>query len=123
MQDATITLLHNPRCSKSREALTILESRHAQANIRHYLESPLRADELTTLIGQLQQPAAELIRISDARKLGLSASPESMTKEQICIWLAKFPESMQRPILIAGERAVIGRPPKNILPLLDNPKA
>ncbi len=123
MQDTIITLLHNPRCSKSREALAMLESRGIDADIRLYLQSPLNSDELSMLISRLQQPKGDLIRATDARKHGLSANPASMSEDEICIWLAKHPECMQRPVLIVGEHAAIGRPPETILPLIDNAQA
>lgn len=122
MPDTAPTLLHNPRCSKSREALALLQARGVNAQLRLYQDVPLDRDELTRLIASLGERAPDLIRPADARKRGLSDDPAAMDAQALCIWLAEHPETMQRPVLISGDRAIIGRPPQDILRLIDDPK-
>ena len=113
-----ITLYHNPRCSKSRAALALLQERGITPRIVEYLKTPLDARALGTLLGQLGMQPAELLRTGEpvyksdyaGKSLGAAGWIEAM---------ASHPILMERPIAVRGDKAVVGRPPEKVLELLD----
>ena len=111
-------LYHNPRCSKSREALNLLQSQGITPEIVHYLEVPPSPTELKRILKKLGLSARELARTKEAlwRELGLEAP--GLTDADVIEALAKNPSLIERPMFIAGARAVIGRPPERVLELL-----
>lgn len=112
-------LYHNPRCSKSRAALALLESRGLQPEIVRYLDSPPDAATLDALCVALGRPPQDLVRFKDeaAKALGLRPDDDRSRAEWLAL-LAGHPALIERPILLHGNRAVIGRPPEAILSLL-----
>ena len=112
------TLYHNPRCSKSRAALALLQERGVEPELVLYLQTPPTAAELKALLGKLGLTAAELVRSKEAayRERGLG---KSSSEAELLAAMAEEPKLIERPILVCGERAVIGRPPENVLELLD----
>ena len=113
-----LTLYHNPRCSKSRGALELLEARGLTPTVVRYLDTPPSADELRTLLGKLGIPARQLLRSGEDEYKALGLADSSLSDEQLIAAMASHPKLIERPILIAGERAVIGRPPEKVLELL-----
>ena len=113
-----LTLYHNPRCSKSRGALELLEARGLAPTVVRYLETPLTAAQLTDLLGKLNISARQLLRTGeeDYKTLGLADS--SLSEAQLIKAMATHPKLIERPILVAGDKAVIGRPPEKILEIL-----
>jgi arsenate reductase (glutaredoxin) len=114
-----VRIYHNPACSHSRGALEILDQRVPDAEVVLYLETPPSSAELEHLIDMLEEPPAELVR-KDKRfaELGLVES-DYQTPEQVVAVLLRYPELMQRPIIVKGDRAVLARPSEKVLPLLD----
>ena len=112
-----LTLYHNPRCSKSRAALELLEARGLQPTIVRYLETPLNAAQVKALLGKLGISARQLLRSGEEeyKTLNLDAS---LSEQHLIDAIAAHPKLMERPILEAGNKAVIGRPPENVLELL-----
>ena len=114
-----ILLLHNPKCSKSRATLGLLEERGVALQVRLYLEDPLAESELADLGQRLGKSVLEFTRTGQAEfadaGLGASSSPD-----EILAAVAATPILMERPILVRGGRAVIGRPPEDVLQLLDD---
>jgi len=112
-----LLLLHNPRCSKSREARRLLEERGAAFDEHRYLEEPLSRAELEDLSRRLGLPAREWVRRGEAawKEAGLGAEASDA---RILEALAAHPILLQRPIAIRGPRAVVGRPPERVLELL-----
>ena len=110
-------LWHNPRCSKSREALALLEARGADLRVRRYLEDAPSLDELTSAQAVLGLSAIEMMRPKEAafREMGLSRDADD---ETLLRAMAEQPKLIERPVLFAGDRAVIGRPPERVLELL-----
>jgi arsenate reductase len=107
-------LLHNPRCSKSRAARALLEERGVAFVERRYLEDPLSPAELAELAARLGRPPREWLRRGeDAWSLGDSAADA-----EILAAMAAHPVLIERPILVRGGRAVVGRPPERVLDLL-----
>jgi arsenate reductase len=113
-----LTLYHNPRCSKSRGALELLEARGLTPNVVRYLETPLDAGQIKALLGKLGISARQLLRTGEDEYKMLQLADESLGEEQLIAAIAAHPKLMERPILAVGDRAVIGRPPERILELL-----
>lgn len=111
-------VLHNPRCSKSRGALAILEERGVDAQVVRYLETPPSRADLERILDAIPDPPAALVR-HDARfeELGLAAG-DFETRDAVIALLLEHPELMERPVVFVGERAVIARPPEKVLDLL-----
>ncbi len=108
---------HNPRCSKSRAALALLEERGAGVSVRRYLEDAPSLAEITAAQAALGVPAIEMMRPGEKRfkELNLSTSD---AEETLLAAMADNSILIERPLAIAGARAVIGRPPERVLDLL-----
>ena len=113
-----LTLYHNPRCSKSRGALELLEARGLTPNVVRYLETPLDAAQIKALLGKLGISARQLLRTGEDEYKMLQLADDSLSEDQLIAAIAEHPKLMERPILEVGAKAVIGRPPENILELL-----
>lgn len=113
-----ITIWHNPRCSKSRNTLALLEAKGMTPQVVRYLETPPTAADLTRVIKQLDLRAFDLLRRGEAicKELGLS---ETTPDSEVIAAMVEHPILIERPVVIAGDRAVLGRPPENALALLD----
>ncbi|GAA6158561.1 arsenate reductase (glutaredoxin) [Ruegeria sp. HU-ET01832] len=108
---------HNPRCSKSRAGLALLEEKGAQIEVRKYLEDAPSTDELRATLALLGVPAIDMMRTGEKqfKELGLTKnSPE----EALIAAMAEHPILIERPLAINGDKAAIGRPPENLLDLL-----
>jgi arsenate reductase len=114
---AGLVLLHNPRCSKSRAAKALLEERGLRFSELRYLDEPLGLAELQELRRRLGRSPREWLRRTEAAyaEAGLGeASPE----HDVLAAMAAHPVLIERPILVHGERAIVGRPPEQILTIL-----
>ena len=111
-----LTLWHNPRCGKSRAALALLTERGLSPTVRLYLKEPPSEDEIVDLLRHLEVPAIGLVRTKEPifAELDLADSDDNA----LVAAMARHPILIERPILVAGARAVIGRPPEAILDLL-----
>jgi arsenate reductase len=116
-------LYHNPRCSKSRGALDLITTRGVDAEVIQYLQAPPERATLERIVDALDGPPRELVR-KDARfrELGLDAA-DYEARDAVVSLLLEHPELMERPVLLIGERAVIGRPPERVLQLLDEERS
>lgn len=115
--DDEILLLHNPRCSKSRAAKALLEERGVRFRERLYLDEPLDHAELAELGDRLGRPIGEWTRRKEAVFAELGLGPDAKAGA-ILDAMVHNPILMERPILVRGRRAVVGRPPEEILGLL-----
>jgi arsenate reductase len=113
-----LTLYHNPRCSKSRGALELLEARGLAPTIIRYLETPPDAAQLRELLGKLGIGARALLRTGEDEYKALNLADASLSDEQLIAAMATHPKLIERPVLVAGDKAVIGRPPEKILEIL-----
>ncbi|MDX9682646.1 arsenate reductase (glutaredoxin) [Pseudomonas protegens] len=113
-----LTLYHNPRCSKSRGALELLEQRGLAPTVVRYLETPLDAAQLRGLLAKLGLSARQLLRTGEDEYKTLNLADPSLSEEQLVAAIAQHPKLMERPILEAGDKAIIGRPPENVLEIL-----
>ncbi len=116
---AALKLYHNPRCSKSREALALLEAKGAEFAIVEYLKNSPTASEIEKLIRTSDDRPAAFVRTGDAsfKEAGLSLAPDADAAE-VAKLIAAHPALMQRPILASADKAVVGRPVENLLKLL-----
>ena len=113
-----VTLYHNPRCSKSREALALLQARGIEPAIVRYLDTPPDAAALRQLLRQLGLPARELLRHKEEEYQALGLDDPKLDDEALIAAMVAHPKLIERPIAIQGRRAIIGRPPEKILELL-----
>ena len=113
----TVTIWHNPRCSKSRQTLELLHKKGATPAVREYLKQPPSKSEVETLIDMLGDPA-QLIRDGEPEFKALKKKKADMSKADVAKAIAAHPILLQRPIVVAGKKAAIGRPPEAVLPLL-----
>ena len=113
-----LTLYHNPRCSKSRGALELLEARGLAPTVVRYLETPPTAVELKALLGKLNISARQLLRSGEDEYKTLNLADASLSEAQLIEAMVQHPKLIERPILIAGDKAVIGRPPEKVLEIL-----
>lgn len=112
-----IILYHNPRCSKSRQALALLEQTDSEVRIHRYLDEPLGADALNDLLDRLDGELKDLVRTNEAEWKALDV--DITDRQAVIAAIATTPKLMQRPIADRGDRAVIGRPPEAVLSLID----
>jgi len=113
-----LTLYHNPRCSKSRSALALLEARGLAPTIVRYLDTPPDAATLTALLGKLGIGARQLLRTGEDDYQALNLADSSLSDSDLIAAMAAHPKLIERPILVSGDKAVIGRPPENVLEIL-----
>jgi arsenate reductase len=111
-----ITLYHNPRCSKSRAALALLNDRGADIEVVEYLATPLSRATLAALLRKLDAPAIAMVRTDEPEFRPFAG--RTLTDDEVLDALLANPRLLQRPIAESGSRARIGRPPERVLELL-----
>lgn len=114
----TVTIWHNPRCSKSRQTLELLKSNGVEPAIREYLKQPPSKAEVERLVALVGGDPRALIRDGEAEFRALKLKKADLTKAQIVDAIAAHPVLLQRPIVVKGAHGAIGRPPEAVLPLL-----
>ena len=112
-------IYHNPRCSKSRQTLALIEANKVQVNIVFYLDNPMSEDEITEILQQLNLKPRDLLRKNESIYKEMNLSDDSLLDNQLITAMANNPKLIERPIVSNGKRAVIGRPPENILNLIN----
>lgn len=113
-----LTIYHNPRCSKSREALALLEASGQPLTIIRYLETPPDSARLQQLVRQLGMPVRKLLRTGEEEYEALGLASPELTDASIIDAIARHPGLLERPIVVNGNRAVIARPPERLKELL-----
>ncbi len=113
-----ITIYHNPRCSKSREALRLLVERDVAPEVVRYLETPPDAETLSSLLRMLGMEPRDLMRTKESEYQELGLDDPSLSREQLIAAMVQNPRLIERPIVVEGGRAVLGRPPERVLELL-----
>lgn len=111
----TVTIYHNPRCSKSRQTLELLTSRGIEPRVVEYLKTPPTAEEIRGLLARLGLPARDLVRRKEAAEAGLDLS---LPDDALVEGMAANPAVIERPIVVNGDRAALGRPPEAVLAIL-----
>ena len=111
-----VTIYHNPRCGKSRQTLALLQEKGIQPEIVEYLKTPYTAAQLKTLLAQLGVPAKAIIRKKEAAEAGIDAA--RLSEDQLIAAMAANPIIVERPIVVSGGKAALGRPPEAVLKVL-----
>ena len=114
---AEVTIYHNPRCTKSREAMQVIDEFGVEADVVRYLDTPPDAATLREILSKLEDDPADLVRRDDWAELGVSADDVS-TDEGVVDVLVAHPRLLQRPLLVTPDTAIIGRPTERVRDLL-----
>ena len=113
-----LTIYHNPRCSKSRQTLSLLQDQGLEPEIVLYLETPPSAETLTLLLKQLGLDARQLLRRGEQEYKDQNLADASLSEQQLIAAMTQSPKLIERPIVVNGQRAAIGRPPESVLEIL-----
>lgn len=115
----SVVIYHNPRCSKSRQTLAVLEENGVTPEVVKYLETPLTVDELKMLYSQLGfDSVRDMMRTKEADYKEANLGDASVTDEQLFAAMADNPKLFERPVVVANGKAKIGRPPEQVLEIL-----
>jgi len=114
----TLTIYHNPRCSKSRQTLQLLQENDQDPEIVQYLKTPLNKQQLQQLVKLLDCSVRDIIRTSEAEYKENNLADESLSDQQLLDAIVETPKLMQRPIVVSGNKAAIGRPPEDVLKII-----
>lgn len=114
----TVTIWHNPRCSKSRETLKLIEAQGITPQIRLYLEDVPSMTELRSALEKLQISAAELVRKQEEVFKSLGLNNAGADEDMLLAAMVEHPKLIERPVVFSPKGAVLGRPPENVLEIL-----
>ena len=112
---ARVTLYHNPRCSKSRQALELLRSRDIEPEIVEYLDNPPSLAELDAILKMLDMEPRELMRRKESVYRDMALDDDTLDRHSLLQAMVEHPILIERPIVVARGRAALGRPPENVL--------
>jgi arsenate reductase len=112
------TIYHNPRCSKSRQTLELIKTQDIEPEIVLYLETPLDAQTIAGLLKKLGISARQLLRRGEQAYKEQNLSDTSLTEKQLIEAMVEFPKLIERPIVVSGDQAMIGRPPEQVMEIL-----
>lgn len=112
-------IYHNPKCSKSRQTLQLLADNGEQPEIVEYLKTTPDADTLKSILKKLGISARQLLRSKEAEFKTAGLDNMELSDDEIITAMIKYPKLIERPIVVKGDKAVIGRPPENILTLIN----
>jgi arsenate reductase (glutaredoxin) len=115
---AAVTIYHNPRCSKSRQTLALLTNRGVTPTVVHYLDAPPSAATLKRLLKMLSIGPRQLLRTHEAAYAELGLDDPTLSDDELIAAMTRHPVLIERPIVEADGRAVIGRPPENVLQIV-----
>lgn len=113
-----VTIYHNPRCTKSRQTLALLEDRGVAPRIVEYLRNPPDRATIEALLRKLGIPARDLVRRTEPEYAALGLDAPGVSEDMLLDALATHPKLIERPIVVVGRRARIGRPPEAVLEIL-----
>ena len=111
-------IYHNPRCSKSRQTLEILNHQDVDTEIILYLENPPSVEEVTSILQKLGLSSRDIIRKGEEEYKLLNIKDQSLTENELISFMSENPKLIERPIVVKDDKAIIGRPPENVLSLL-----
>jgi len=113
-----VTIFHNPKCSKSRQTLALLEQRGISPVIVDYLKEPPSVEKLSEILDLLGLDPRQLMRRKEKEYGENNLADESLSRDQLIRAMVDFPRLIERPIVLAGGKAAIGRPPEDVLKIL-----
>lgn len=118
-KDQDVVIWHNPRCSKSRQTLKLLEERGIEPEVRRYLDDPPPVEELERVLGLLGIGPRDLMRRKEDAYRDNGLDDDALSREALVRAMHEHPVLIERPVVLAGGRAALGRPPENVLAILD----
>lgn len=113
-----VSIIHNPRCSKSRQTLALLEEQGCDITIIEYLKTPLSATEISSIQAKLGVTPREMMRVKEEEYKQQNLADIDVTDGQLIQAMVDTPKLIERPIVLANSKAAIGRPPENVLTIL-----
>lgn len=113
-----VTIYHNPKCSKSRQTLSLLEEKGVSPTIILYLETPPDATTVNDLLGLLNADIRDIIRTSEDEYTQQNLADDALTQEELIKAVVDCPKLLQRPIVVCNNQARIGRPPESVLEII-----
>ncbi|GAA5134286.1 arsenate reductase (glutaredoxin) [Thalassotalea piscium] len=111
------TIYHNPRCSKSRQTLALLEENNVDITVVEYLKNPLTAPEILSLLAKLNKTPIEIMRVKESEFS--EQNLKGASDETLINAMVNTPKLIERPIVVKDNAAIIGRPPENVLTLIN----
>ncbi|RME93254.1 MAG: arsenate reductase (glutaredoxin) [Candidatus Hydrogenedentota bacterium] len=115
---AKVVIFYNPRCRKSREALQIIREKGIEPEIREYLKDPPTQQELAEILRKMGKRPRDIFRKSEPLYKDLGLKNKDLSDEELLDYLVQYPILIERPIVIKGQRAVLGRPPEDVRKIL-----
>lgn len=114
----SVTIWHNPRCSKSRQTLALIEEKGASPEIVTYLDTPPSAGEIKAVLKLLGKSPRDLMRKGEAEYKDQGLDDEALSDDQLIAAMIKTPKLIERPVVLANGKAALGRPPESVLDIL-----
>lgn len=111
----SVTMYHNPKCSKSRATLALLNENGVEPTIIEYLVTPPSTDEMKTILKKLNKTPADILRKKEAAEEGVDADQDA---DALIAAMVAHPRVIERPIVVKGDKAAVGRPPETVLGIL-----
>lgn len=115
----SLTIYHNPRCSKSRQTLELLKQQDRDPEVVEYLKTPPDRDTLVQILDMLGLEPRQLMRVKEAEYKENNLDDQSLTKDQLIDAMIRHPKLIERPIVVHNGKAAIGRPPEKVLEILE----
>ncbi|HKQ67880.1 MAG TPA: arsenate reductase (glutaredoxin) [Polyangiaceae bacterium] len=116
----TVTIYHNPRCGKSRATLALIEARGIKPKIVDYLKTPPSAAELKAILHKLGLAPRDILRTGEPLYAELGLKTRELEDDALIALMVKNPILIERPIVVSGSKAAVGRPPENVLAILSD---
>lgn len=114
----TLEIWHNPRCSKSRQTLALLEERGLSPDIIKYLDTPPSAERLAEILARLGRSPRELMRTNEADYKAQGLADKALSDQDLIAAMVATPKLIERPVVITADKAAVGRPPESVLEIL-----
>ena len=116
----SVSIYHNPRCSKSRQTLALIEDKNIKPTVIEYLKSPPSKSELKNILNMLKINARDLLRTKEAEYKEHGLNNPELNDDQIIDLMIQYPKLIERPIVVSDNKAAIGRPPEKVLEILND---
>lgn len=113
-----VTIYHNPRCSKSRQTLDLLKEKGVEPQVIEYLKTPPTAAEIADILSKLGMKPRELMRRKEAEYREQNLDDPALSDGELISAMVETPKLIERPIVLAGAKAALGRPPENVLEII-----
>ena len=114
----TVTIYHNPRCSKSRQTLALLQEKGVEPEIVEYLKTPPDTETLKRLLDMLGLEPRDLMRKKEKEYLENDLANPALSRDELIAAMVANPKLIERPIVVQGDKAALGRPPESVLDIL-----